>query len=53
MDAHVAPFRDEKGLQQGLAAIKSLNAEVPKISVADVKRYNFELRDPDRSGIQR
>jgi succinate dehydrogenase/fumarate reductase flavoprotein subunit len=45
MDAHVAPFRDEKGLQQGLAAIESLKAEVPKISVADVKRYNFELKE--------
>jgi len=45
MDAHVAPFRDENGLQQGLEAIKSLKAEVPKISVADVKRYNFELKE--------
>jgi len=45
MDAHVAPFRDEAGLQQGLAAIASLKAEVPKISVADIRRYNLELRE--------
>jgi succinate dehydrogenase/fumarate reductase flavoprotein subunit len=45
MDTHVAPFRDEKGLQQGLAAIESLKAEVPKISVANIKRYNFELKE--------
>ena len=45
MDAHVAPFRDEKGLQQGLTAIESLKAQVPKISVADIKRYNFELKE--------
>jgi succinate dehydrogenase/fumarate reductase flavoprotein subunit len=45
MDAQVAPFRDEKGLKQGLTAIQSLKTEVPKISVADVKRYNFELKE--------
>ena len=45
MDAHVAPFRDEKGLRQGLATIESLKAQMPKISVADVKRYNFELKE--------
>jgi succinate dehydrogenase/fumarate reductase flavoprotein subunit len=45
MDAHVAPFRDEKGLQQGLSIIESLKAEMPEISVADIKRYNFELKE--------
>lgn len=45
MDTHVAPFRDENGLQRGLETLASLKAEVPKISVADIKRYNLELRE--------
>ncbi len=45
MDTYVAPFRDAKGLEKGLGIIDSLKNEIPKISVPDIGRYNFELRE--------
>ena len=45
MDAYVAPFRDEKGLNQALSTISSLRDETKKISVPNIKRYNLELRE--------
>jgi succinate dehydrogenase/fumarate reductase flavoprotein subunit len=45
MDEYVAPFRSGEGLEKGLSVIESLRDEIPKISVPDIKRYNFELRE--------
>ncbi len=45
MDQYVAPFRNEKGLTQGLSIINSLRDEIPKISIPDMVRYNLELRE--------
>ena len=45
MDTYVAPFRDEKGLNQALSKVNSLRDELARISVPDIKRYNLELRE--------
>lgn len=45
MDTYVAPFRDEKGLNQALARINSLKDDLTRISVPEIKRYNMELRE--------
>jgi len=45
MDTYVAPFRNAKGLTEGLSVMKSLRDEISKISVPDIKRYNLELRE--------
>lgn len=45
MDKYVAPFREEKGLTQGLSIIRSLRNEIVKISVPDIGIYNLELRE--------
>ncbi len=45
MDTYVAPFRDEKGLNQALSRINSLKDDLTRISVPKIKRYNMELRE--------
>jgi fumarate reductase (CoM/CoB) subunit A len=45
MDRYVAPFRDKKGLEQGLGIISSLRDEIRKVTLPDVGRYNLELRE--------
>lgn len=45
MDTYVAPFRDEKGLNQALSTIRSLKDGLARISVPQIKRYNLELRE--------
>ena len=45
MDKCIAPFRDEKGMKEGLAVIEALKDEVPKMVAADHKKYNLELME--------
>ncbi len=45
MDKYIAPFRDEKGLTQGLSIIKSLRNETARIYTPEIGIYNLELRE--------
>ncbi len=45
MDKYVAPFRDRKGLEEGLSEIECLAEEIPKLFAPDHRRYNVDLTD--------
>jgi succinate dehydrogenase/fumarate reductase flavoprotein subunit len=45
MDKHVAPFRDQKGLEEGLSVIGGLADEIPRLAAPDHQRYNVDLAD--------
>ena len=45
MDKYIAPYRDEKGMENGLSVLKGLREEIKKVSVSDTGVYNLELRE--------
>ncbi len=45
MDKHIAPYRNEEGMNKGLSLIKSIEQEIPNVYVNKIGKYNLELME--------
>lgn len=45
MDKYIAPFRDEKGMKEGLLVIEDLKSHLPSLYAPDINKYNLDLTE--------
>ncbi len=45
MDKYIAPFRDEKGMKEGLSIIENLKDQIGNLHAPDINKYNLEISE--------